>query len=25
VVSRVYEVLGLNVEVDASLGAQGIA
>ena len=25
VVSRVYEVLGLNVEVDARLGAQGIA
>jgi thymidylate kinase len=25
VVSRDYEVLGLNVEVDASLGAQGIA
>ena len=25
VVSRIYEVLGLNVEVDASLGAQGIA
>jgi thymidylate kinase len=25
VVFRVYEVLGLNVEVDASLGAQGIA
>jgi thymidylate kinase len=25
VVSRVYEVLGLNVEVDTSLGAQGIA
>ncbi|WP_460099665.1 dTMP kinase [Pseudomonas sp. H3_C08] len=25
VVSRIYEVLGLNVEVDARLGAQGIA